>query len=632
MALRDEKGRFISVKDKEAEIQQNEQVIRQFERILELGGTLSKKQQEQLDTARKANQEYKDRVSLLQETSSLETKINRLTASGIKKKRDLGAEAKKVLSSLKSQQSTIEKQGGDYKEQQDVVNSIVSGQVDLEGILLKQKDLTGKTTKEMEDFLNATKNNLRQKEKEKGVTGALDKLTGGMASNAVDAYKQFKLLGMKTTMMTAGLGAAVAVLVAFNGKLDLIGQNFGAVLDYGNEFQTSLLASEQEATRLGKSLEDVISSTKVLSEEFGFGQTEAAKLSASVIDTSVAVGLSVDEGSKFTGVLTSIGGLSAQTAQDLQKQVFLLSRQNDVAPQAVLRDIANSSEVIAEFTDGTAENIARAAIQSRKFGIDLNNVATSAKGLLDFQSAIENSLTGSMMIGKNINIQRLQQLSLEGDLEKVQLEQRRLLKEMNFLELKTQLHREAAAKALNLSVTDATKLVTKTEEAVTLAGELAGQPGFDALVGSEGISTLTKMSGAFKSMGALLTNSLGPALNLILIALNGIIGVVDFLLEASGINTLLRVLGGQEATYDPGAAAGRFATGVGMTSMADGGIVKMAEGGIVANVGEAGPEAVIPLDEFYRKLDEVVGAINNLNISTTITNQDLNIMLTAKKG
>ena len=115
MALRDEKGRFISVKDKEAEIKQNQEVIKQFEKILELGGTLSKNEQEKLETARKANQEYQDRVSLLQETSSLETKINRLTASGIKKKRDLGDEAKKVLESLKSQQSTIEKQGGDFK-------------------------------------------------------------------------------------------------------------------------------------------------------------------------------------------------------------------------------------------------------------------------------------------------------------------------------------------------------------------------------------------------------------------------------------------------------------------------------------------------------------------------------------
>ena len=57
MALRDEKGRFISVKDKEAEIKQNQEVIKQFEKILELGGTLSKNEQEKLETARKANQE-----------------------------------------------------------------------------------------------------------------------------------------------------------------------------------------------------------------------------------------------------------------------------------------------------------------------------------------------------------------------------------------------------------------------------------------------------------------------------------------------------------------------------------------------------------------------------------------------
>ena len=61
----------------------------------------------------------------------------------------------------------------------------------------------------------------------------------------------------------------------------------------------------------------------------------------------------------LVGVLSSVGGLSAETAQNFAKQVTSLSFANDVAPQAVLRDIAASSQTIALFTDGTAENLAK---------------------------------------------------------------------------------------------------------------------------------------------------------------------------------------------------------------------------------------------------------------------------------
>ena len=466
---------------------------------------------------------------------------------------------------------------------------------------------------------------------------AADGLTGGMASKAKDLYGKFKGVGTLSAGLAVGLTAAVAILIEFSGKLDSIGEKFGAVLNYGNELQTSLLASEQEALRLGKSLEDVISVTNELADGFGFSQTEAAKLSASVIDTSVALGIGGTEASQFVGVMSTIGGLTAQTSQDLAKQVFLLGQVEGVAPQAVLRDIANSAETTAKFTDGSGENIARAAIQARKFGMELSDVASSAETLLDYQASLENSLTASAIIGKNINVQKLQEMMLTNDLEGAQKEQHRILKDIGFAELDNVIARKAAAEALGLSVENAAKMVSKTEEAVTLAGELAGQPGFDELVGAKGISNMTKLSSTFKSMGAILVNGLGPALNAILIVLNGFLSIFDVLLEAT-LNPLLRLLGGQQVDYFGGIAkaGARGMTGIGLTPMAEGGITTQATPAVV---GEAGPEAVVPLNEFWNKLDslksemaDVKTAVNNLKISTKITNRDLNIIMTGANG
>ena len=56
-------------------------------------------------------------------------------------------------------------------------------------------------------------------------------------------------------------------------------------------------------------------------------------------------------------------------------------------------------------------------------------------------------------------------------------------------------------------------------------------------------------------------------------------------------------------------------------------------------VGEGGAEAVVPLDDFNRRLDslksEMTGvkdAIMSLQLTTKITNRDLNVILTPTKA
>ena len=63
--------------------------------------------------------------------------------------------------------------------------------------------------------------------------------------------------------------------------------------------------------------------------------------------------------------LRIIAGLSQEQSEALIEGTAQLARQAGVAPQQVLKDIAASTETIAEFTKGGAENIAEAAVQAR---------------------------------------------------------------------------------------------------------------------------------------------------------------------------------------------------------------------------------------------------------------------------
>ena len=564
-------------------------------------------------------------------------------------KRNLREEARLIRELNKEANDLLKTEGkldSTYQNRLDLLQDIEDNLEDYNELKKKEKDLNAeinrlnsightaianKFDKEKQLTANAIKK-LQTEKVSNSLLEAGDSLTGGMLGNAKGLMESFGGAGMKVGLMSAGLTAAVAILLSFSAKMDAIGKEFGAVGLQTDEIRVGLLGAEQEAARLGLEMSDVIEASTKLANDFGVGLTESIKLSSSVADTSVALGLSVGEGADLIGTFKSLVGLSNEQATALAKNVTLFAKSNDVAPQQVLRDIAGSSEAIAGFTSASGENIARAAVQARKFGISISDVASSAKSLLDFQNSYQNALEASVLVGKEINVEKLMELSLAGDLEALQQEQlKQLGSETEFNKLNV-LQREALAEAVGLSLDQATKLVNKQDEAVTLAGQLAGQPGFDELVGTEGISTLTKMNNAFKSMGALLTNSLGPALNVVLVVLNGIVGLLDMLLEFSGINALLRFIGGQGFEIQGGAAVDRFTTGIGL---ADGGMVT---GPTSAVVGEAGPEAVVPLDEFYRKFDslksEMTGvkeAIMSLQLTTKITNKDLNVILTPNK-
>ena len=506
----------------------------------------------------------------------------------------------------------------DFLSQVDYVKEIAGGQKDLSDLLKDQAKFTLQGRKDLAGIADSEIKRLRVQNLIKDNTSGIDDITGGMFSKVKDVKDMWGQAGGKIGLVSMGLTAAVAIAVAFSGTLDEIGGRFGAIGIQSLDVRNNLMDAQVEATKLGKEMSDVLDATTQLTDNFGVGFSEALKLSSSVIDTSVALGLSVTEAGDLIGSFKALAGLSADQATTLAKNVTLLAKASDVAPQQILRDMAGSSQEIAGFTDATGENVARAAIQARKLGLALSEVATSAQSLLDYQQSYQNSLEASVLVGRNINVQKLQELSLAGDLEGLQQEQIKQLGTQAEWGKLNILQREALAQAVGLSVDQAAKLVNKEKEAVTLAGQLAGQPGFDELVGEKGISTLTRLTGGLKSLGASLTNSLGPILNVVLKLLLFIGKGLEMILEP--FNMVFRAFNiGMEGTVTPT------------------GIPSLKNEGLVTKTGIAEVHAGESVGVFNEKIivdaiEKMSDKLSNLSLNTKITNKDLNVVLTPNKA
>ena len=346
-----------------------------------------------------------------------------------------------------------------------------------------------------------------QLEAQSNVNGALkeagDSLLGGMITKGEQLAETLKKPG---GLLVIGLTAAVALLMTFSKTTDKIGEKFGAL--GVNNLSQELREANVVAAGLGRSLDDVGNSLQTLADDFGVITQGSKDLLNSITETSVAIGMSNDEGAKLFGTLKSIVGLSDIQAENLAKQTALLADQEGLIPSTVMRDVADSSEEVAKFTKDGGKNIMRAAIEARKLGMSLSQAASMAEGLLDFESSIEKSMEASLMLGRRVNLDRARQLSLAGDMEgalKEMLKQVGSEAEFNRLNV---LERQSLAEALGTNVSQLTKMVQLQGKSTNEMSKLTDMK-IEDLVAEDAISNMTMLNNTMKKISANIQAAIG---------------------------------------------------------------------------------------------------------------------------
>ena len=281
-----------------------------------------------------------------------------------------------------------------------------------------------------------------------------DSLLGNMITKGKELTETLKKPG---GVLVVGLTAAVALLLTFSRTTDKIGEQFGA-LGVSNLSQ-DLREANVTAVGLGRGLEDVGTALEEVANNFGVSAKNSTELLNSITETSVAIGLTNQEGAQLFGTLKSIVGLTDEQAENLAKQTALLADQEGLLPNAVFRDIVGSTDAIAGFTKDGGKNIAKAAIEAKKLGTNLDTAAKIADGLLEFDTSIEAALEASLLIGRNINLDRARQLALSGDISGAMKDVvSQLGSEAEFNRLNV-IQRDALAKAVGVSRGELAKFV-----------------------------------------------------------------------------------------------------------------------------------------------------------------------------
>ena len=339
------------------------------------------------------------------------------------------------------------------------------------------------------------------------------------------------------------------------------------------EFANETGLSYKQVLSMGGPLLVNAEAVKAFADEMGTAKnlTTAQALELKVLEKQFA--LSAGTAAKLFANTRGITGQTMDQFLSQQKITGEMARTAGVLPNKIFEDMAANTEVLAEFSDATGDNMRRAAIEAAKFGLSIADSAKAADSLLDFESSIEKQMEASVLLGKQLNFDKARELALAGDLEGQQKAIQEQVMGIGDLSKLNVIQRRALADAAGMEFSALQKLANPQQAAADAAENqkksMIGAVIAGTVLGAVGVAAMT-------AIGAALWGSLTLG------ALSGKAAIAGVKGAGKGIAA--------------GAIAGGAIGGIagGAASQVDtSGMTKLAKGGVI--VGEAGPEVVAPL-------------------------------------
>ena len=163
----------------------------------------------------------------------------------------------------------------------------------------------------------------------------------------------------------------------------------------------------------------------------------------------------------------------------------------------ILREVSKASAAIKVSLGGSTDALAKAAIQAKSVGLNLEQADRIAGSLLNFEDSINSELEAELLTGKNLNLERARLAAINNDIGTVAEEIAKQVGSTAEFNKMNRLQQEAIAKAVGMERNELAQSLMDREALSKLSakeGESA-QAAFDRLVKEVGMEEAKKRLG-----------------------------------------------------------------------------------------------------------------------------------------
>ncbi len=543
-------------KQRLAFLEKTEQKLKDIKKIEEEGGLKSlfafekglKVQQQILDVKEKI---WKGSAQYSANELSLGKQIKNLEGSAFDTLNKKFKLEKTIITAKNTQKEGTKQQQKEQQKFLGILSKVNDGSMDTadiyqaiaDGGLGDMEETLRKIAKTLEDNPNLSK----QLELEAGVQKKID--------NFYEKIEEYSAIASSPKLMGAAAFAFLAKqLFDIATSANKIRQDLGLSVS-----ESAILGAKTEMLSKAFSLiggdgEQIASFSKAIASEFGSINELSFKTLTNFGLLSLRTGITGDNAAKLAKSIQSIQGGSLESSLNMISTFESMSRAAGVAPKLVLDDIAENTELFAKFAKEGGENLAKAAIEARKLGLNLSAVDKISESILDFETSIEKQMEASVLLGRQLNLDKARELALSGDLEGVLAEVKNQVGGAEALSKMNVVQRKALADAVGLEVSEISKLA-------------AGQSQVNKIT-SDGVLAVAGQLTMFIGLATIIG------------------GLIGFILAATGMGgRLAKAAGGAVTGAKIGAGVG--ALGFGAMKGAQAMLPKAQTGGVVRETGMA---------------------------------------------
>jgi hypothetical protein len=211
-------------------------------------------------------------------------------------------------------------------------------------------------------------------------------------------------------------GTAVKAVTDIDQKTVSLARNLNVGKDQAIDLAKA--ANDAASNIAGVTGKDIVDAQLSFAKSLGTTASLSAETAANFATLQHRLGLSVEQATEFTKLNIALGKNSKEQTEAIiaQTEVSNINNKSAIRYQDIISDISTTNKAVLLSSKGNAQELSNAAIEARKFGLNLNKVDAIAGNLLNFEQSISKELEAELLTGKNLNLEKARQAALDGDL------------------------------------------------------------------------------------------------------------------------------------------------------------------------------------------------------------------------
>jgi len=380
-----------------------------------------KKITEELEKDKEKLKNYIDRSKRGEDLTKIEERNLEILKDDIQERKEELSIHNEVLRSLKQTQTLQEETLKSIEDQ----NKELDGYIERYDSITIKLGLTGRLLKGLQkvplvgDLINA-ESALEAMRKE------LNTLNGGSGSSVAALGKGFKAAFEGVNKSALILAAISAVVMAFRELMKIgfevsrqvteIGKSMALSVDNAELLRNDFKTIQYNSDNIFVTTKNLVEAQTQLQEATGTTVRFTEDQLKSQLLLTKQYGLSTELAGELQNIAIYNNQTAEQTTDSVIKQTSSFARQKGIQldNRKVFGEITKISGQLRLNLHNNAEEMTKAVLLSKQYGINLEQAKNIAGGLLDFDTSISAELEAELLTGKQLNLEQARYLALTG--------------------------------------------------------------------------------------------------------------------------------------------------------------------------------------------------------------------------